>query len=197
MTNPCFTRNVWGHRDLHHLYIDCWLPLCGNSFKTNMQENKLNLLNFPCESWLLILSMTIVDLPPRINGVNCLCINHLYIDCQSPLWWLSIGPPGSTVLITSASIASTLIVNHLYDDCWPPRINIVDHLCVDRRSPLHWLSIDPPTDFPFLSFNIRMMSPFGNEPFHKESYTDFIQLPWIQLHRNYTKIISVSGQLKR
>ena len=86
--------------------------------------------------WLSIASTSTVDPlcincqsgPPRINSLNC-----LYIDHWSPLCWL---------LILSASIVD------------PPRINSVDRLCVDRRSPQHR---PPPTDFDFLIFNIRMV----------------------------------------
>ena len=42
----------WGQRDLHRLHVDCRLPLRGSL------------------------------IPPRINSVNCLCINCLNIDCQ-------------------------------------------------------------------------------------------------------------------
>ena len=62
------------------------------------------------ESWLLILSMSIVDLPlPMINRGNC-----LYVDC-----WSVCPPPrinrGDCFSIDGrSSIASTSIVNPLY-----------------------------------------------------------------------------------
>ena len=80
--------------------------------------------------------MSIIDLPPKINSVNCLCVdhlytNHLYIDhwsaprinsvnklCIDCLYvdhlyidYLSAPSPGSTVSIASASTASTSIID--------------------------------------------------------------------------------------
>ena len=103
---------------------DCWSSLC----------------------WSLICS------PPRINSVDHLYVNCLYVNCQLPLHQSLICPPGSTVLITSmsivdpppgstVSIASTLIaytsiINHLYVNRWSPpsRINSVN--CPPYRLPL-------------------------------------------------------------
>ena len=103
-------------------------------------------ITFSCKSecWLLILSMLIINPPPpRINSVDCLHVDHWL-----PLHWVSIT---STLIINLpprinsvdclctdcwlslhwASITSTLIV-----DLPPPRINSVDHLCIN-----HWSSI--------------------------------------------------------
>ena len=106
-----------------------------------------------------IASKSIVD-PPRIKSVDCLCIDCVYINCESPLCRLLIPHvdhqlPLCWSLIHHThtqvqqcqlplhwlSIASMTIVN--------PPINIVDHLCIDclyidHQSPLWQLSICPP-----------------------------------------------------
>ena len=78
----------------------------------------------------------------RINNVDHLCVNCLYVDHWLPWHWSLIcpNPPGSTVSITSALIINCLYINH-----WsaPPKINSIDHLCVDHQSPLCWSLIHP------------------------------------------------------
>ena len=113
-------------------------------------------ITFSCESesWLLTLSMLIIDPPPQDQQCQS-------PPCRSPLHQSSIAftsiidpprikfqsPPHWSPLCWSL-ITSTSIID-------PPRINNVDCLYTDRRSPLRQLSIDPPT---FLIFNIRIMS---------------------------------------
>ena len=82
-----------------------------------------------------------------------LTVDPLYIDCRlTPLnrgnclfmrkWKLTVDP----LCINRQPSPSPL----------PPRVNSVDCLCVDCWSSPGRLSIDPPTDFNFLIFNIRI-----------------------------------------
>ena len=137
VANPCYARNVlWGV-----------LP--------PPQSTEAITCSCKSGSWLLILSMSIVDPPPMIK---CWSPKHQLPLCQSPLRQLSIAsmsiidllpPPGSTVSMASTSIASTLIVYCLYADHWftppPPgstvlisSMLIINHLYVD-----HWSSHPP------------------------------------------------------
>ena len=124
------------------------------------------------ESWLLILSVLIIDLPQyqqcqlplcqspnyptKINSVNCFCIDHLYVNHQLLLHQMLICcPQGSTV-------------NHLY---------------VDHQLPLYWLSIDPtPTDKTTLGneFNFQWIFVVLSQLEHVLSF----QLLWIYIDNN-------------
>ena len=60
------------------------------------------------ESWLLILSVSIVNPPPDQHSVDHLCVDHLCADCWSPLSRLSIDPP--TFLIFNIRIYILVMV---------------------------------------------------------------------------------------
>ena len=89
----------------------------------------------------------------RINSVDCFCIDQLYIGHWSPLHQSLICPPGSTVSITSVSIACALIIDHLYINHWSPpgstmsiaSVSIASTLIVDCLYINHW-STHPPQD---------------------------------------------------
>ena len=119
VANPCYAQNVLG------------------GINTPPPWSK-HTIAFAFESWLLILSMMIIDpllpapWPPDQQRWSPLHAN-MKVDCWSSLRWLPLKrssiPPGST-----EAIASALTVDPLHNDC---------------RST-------PPTDFDFLILNIRI-----------------------------------------
>ena len=109
--------------------VDCWSSPCQLSTCPPGSTETIAFSN-KSESWLLILSTSIID-PPTQDQQRWLPFHmKVTVDCWSSPRWSSTHPPGSTVLITS--------------------VLIVDRLCVDCRST-------PPTDFDCLIFNIRIL----------------------------------------
>ena len=100
---------------------------CRTGLKPTCRTHKLNLLNCPCKSSLLILSMLTVDSPPlRIHvdqGLIHADLGLIHVDCWSSLHQLLIHPQD---LHRPSWGWSMQIVDPLYIDCQfapPPRIH--------------------------------------------------------------------------
>ena len=137
---------VWPPGSTQAITFDCWSSICPQDQQCWLPPCQLPLhqsLIFPARSTVLITSTSIastliIDPTPRINSVNCLYVNCLYI----------------------------------YVNCWSPQ----DQQC---RSPLHRLSINPLQIFDFLIFNDMMV------------WIDHLNLVLLKCKSNHQKVTRI------
>ena len=137
------------------LHMKRWLPLL---LIPICRKNKLNLLNFPCESWLLILYVDHQLPPPQSTEA-------IAFSCGDESWLLIlfvsiIDPTGSTEMITFSPEVKVDCSSSLCQSSIPPPagINRGDCLFLKGESWLLILSvliIDPPHQQRGLHFHTR------------------------------------------